>query len=97
MENYEEILIRIFRSKINYIVITETFFNYTDQDFFVLSTQDDPQYLANRFFCYDKFMKLLTENNFKCIFENKRTSKNHRHKTINFSEYSIFDLIFKKN
>ena len=41
-------------------------------------------------------MKLFKDNNFKCIFENKRTSKNHRHKTINFSEYSIFDLIFKK-
>ncbi len=97
IENYEEILVRVFQSKIKYIVITETFFNYTDQDFFVSAIKDNPQYLANRFFSYDKFMKLFKENNFKCIFENKRTPKNHRHKTINFSEYSIFDLIFKKN
>lgn len=97
IENYEEILKRVFQSKIKYIVITETFFNYTDQDFFVLAIKDNPQYLANRFFSYDKFMKLFKENNFKCIFENKRTSENHRHKTINFSEYSIFDLVFKRN
>ena len=97
IKNYEEILVRVFQSKIKYIVITETFFNYTDQDFFVLAIKDNPQYLANRFFSYDKFMKLFKENNFKCIFENKRTSENYRHKTINFSEYSIFDLIFKKN
>ena len=97
IENYEEILKRVFQSQIKYIVITETFFNYTNQDFFVSTIQDNPQYLANRFFSYDKLMKLFKDNNFKCIFENKRTSKNHRHKTINFSEYSIFDLIFKKN
>ncbi len=97
IENYEEILTKIFHSKIKYIVITETFLNYTDQDFFVSTIQDNPQYLANRFFSYDKFMKLFKENNFKCIFENKRTSKNHKHKTIDCSEYSIYDFIFKKN
>jgi len=97
IENYDEVLTKVFNSKIKYIIITETCFNYTDQDFFVSTISNNPQYLATRFFSYNKFMKLFKENNFKCIFENKRSSKNHRHRTLDYSEYNFFDFIFIKN
>lgn len=97
IQNYKEILNKVFDSKIKYIVITGTFFNFSHEDFFVSSTEDDQPYLAERFFSYDKFLKLFIDKNFKCIFKNKRGSKNYKHETIDYKEYSIFDFIFKKN
>jgi putative methyltransferase (TIGR04325 family) len=92
-----ELLTNLFSHKIKNIIITDTFFNKTNYDYFVLHDKEDRLLFPNRFFSYAKFINLFKKNAYVLQFKNKKDSRIYTHRTINNSEYFLCDLIFTKN
>ena len=93
MSDSDLFLDKIFSSKIKFILILDTFFNLGDKDFYVLHKKNKH---INKFFSYKNFHQQFIKKNYKCIYENKKNVLDYRHDSIDFSEYTICDLIFKK-
>ena len=92
-----EILKKLFSHKIKSIIITDTFFNKTNSDYFVLADKKDHLLFPNRFFSYKKFINLFKNNNYSLEFKNIKETKFYSHRTISNNEYFLCDLIFTKN
>jgi putative methyltransferase (TIGR04325 family) len=92
-----EILKKIFYNNIKNIIITDTFFNKTNFDYFVLADKEDHLLFPNRFFSYKKFINIFKNNNYSLEFNNIKETKFYSHRTISSNEYFLCDLIFTKN
>ena len=93
MSDSDFFLEKIFSSKIKFILILDTFFNLGDKDFYVLHKKNKH---INKFFSYKNFHQKLIKKNYKCIYENKKNVLDYKHDSIDISEYTICDLIFKR-
>jgi putative methyltransferase (TIGR04325 family) len=94
--DYKKILLNLFESDVKYIVITDTIFNKTNNNYFTLHKNDDFLLYPTIFFSYQKFLKLFKDNNYNLEFENKKIFKSYKHKTINKDEFFQAELIFIK-
>jgi putative methyltransferase (TIGR04325 family) len=94
--DYEKILLNLFECNVKYIIITDTIFNKTNNNYFTLHNNDDFLLYPTIFFSYQKFLKLFEDNNYNLEFENKKIFKSYTHKTINKDEFFQAELIFIK-
>jgi len=92
--DHESLLSKMFNFNSKYIIISRTFFNKLDKDFFVIQNN-----IANNIFPYkminlSNFIEFMSKNKYNLIF-NATFKSEHSHESI--KEISYKDLIFKKN
>lgn len=97
LNNYKKLLKKIFLSKIDIIIIADTFFNYTKDDFCCYQFQGRKFLYPNTFFSFKSFVKNFEQNNYKMIFHSNGKKGVYRHKSLLENEYDYKTLIFKKN
>ena len=71
MENYKEVLDKIFASRIKYIFITETIFTEMSEDIFSLQNNVGNTRFPYIFFSYKKLNQLFCDNNYKLTYNSK--------------------------
>ena len=92
--DHESLLSKMFKFNSKYIIISRTFFNLLDKDFFVIQNN-----IANNIFPYkminfDNFIKFMKKNKYQLIF-NATFKTEYSHESIKKISYK--DLIFKKD
>ena len=94
IEQYKEILEKVFKNKIKYIFITDAFFTNKSEHIFTLQNNMENVKFPNTFFSFKKFNKLFYENNYELIFQTKRVGQ-YSHNILNEDEFFKQDLIYK--
>ena len=95
LENYKDILTKVFLNKIQYIFIIETFFTNMDTDIITLQNNMENVKFPNIFFSFEKLNKLFLNNNYKLIYKTKRKVNKYSHNVLNKDDFFIRDLIYK--
>ena len=96
LNNYKKLLKKIFLSKIDIIIIADTFFNYTKNDFYCYQFQGRNFLYPNIFFSFKLFVKNFEQNNYKMIFHSNGKKGVYRHKSLLENEYDYKTLIVKR-
>ena len=91
--NHEELLKKMFKLDSKYIIISRTFFNLLNEDFFVIQNNIPNNVFPYKMINFEKFIKFMKENNYDLIF-NVNYKPQHFHEDIKELEYK--DIIFKK-
>ena len=97
LPNYKNLIKKMILSfEPEYIIIADTVFNYSYEDYYVLQVNMKPSIFPNQFISYDKFIKFMNEQNYQCVF-NFNNPSFHVHKSIKKSDYNFKHIILKKN
>ena len=97
LKNIDNVLKKIFRNRIKYIIISDIFLTIENKNFFVLGYKDEPLVLPNQFWSYNNLISQFTKNNYTILKETKESAKDYLHTSVNYNSYSKYNLIFKKN
>ena len=95
IENYMEILEKIFSNKVKNVFITETMFTNKSEDTFTLQNNMLNVKFPNIFISFKKFNKLFDENNYELVFQTKRKVGKYSHNILNKGEFFVKDLVYK--
>ena len=94
IENYLDILDKIFINKIKYVIITDTFFTERDKNIYVLSCMGNIKF-PNTFLSYKELNNIFQKNSYKQIFITKRNISQYSHDKLNTKEFFLRDIIYK--
>ena len=83
----------MFKLDSKYIIISRTFFNLLNEDFFVTQNNIPNNMFPYKMINFEKFIKFMKGNNYDLIF-NVNYKPQHFHEEIKELEYK--DIIFKK-
>lgn len=93
-KDHEKLLSKMFSFDSKYIIISRTFFNFLDDDFFVIQNNIPNNTFPYKMINFENFVKFMERNSYNLIF-NATLKSEHKHENI--TEISYKDLIFKKN
>ena len=96
LKNIDGLLDCFFKSRVKYIIITDTFLTNEENNFWVLGYKDEPLVLPCNFYSYKKLILKFKENKYFLYKRKKMSVENGLHKTINPRSYAKYNLIFKK-
>tara|TARA_B100000787_G_C16137521_1_gene270396 strand:- start:120 stop:908 length:789 start_codon:yes stop_codon:yes gene_type:complete len=95
MENYMDILDKVFEKNIEYIFIVETFFTNKNESIFTLQSNMMNTQFPNIFFSLNELNSIFEKNSYKQIYITKRKVNQYSHDKLNGQEYFVRDLIYK--
>ena len=94
--DHEKIFFKIFKFNPELIIISRTFFNLKDKDFYVLQNNIEKSLFPYKMLSFKKFEDFLKKNNYKLIFE-ANYDTNYSHDSLDKKYLQYKDIIFKKN
>jgi len=92
--DHESLLSEMFKFNSKFIVISRTFFNLLDKDFFVIQNNITNNIFPYKMINFGNFIEFMKKNKYQLIF-NATFKSEYSHESI--KEISYKDLIFKKN
>lgn len=95
-KNHNSLLNKIFRNKINTIIISDTFFNFTKKDFYSLQILGRDCLYPNKFLSYNGTLELFKKNGYKLIFSSTSSKNVYKHSMLKNEEFELKTLIFSK-
>jgi|TARA_B110000238_G_C16134621_1_gene443052 putative methyltransferase (TIGR04325 family) len=95
MENYIDILNKIFENKIKYVFIVETFFTNKNENIYTLQKNVKNTTFPNTFFSLNKLNEIFEKNSYKQIYITKRNINKYSHNKLEGKEFFFRDIIYK--
>jgi putative methyltransferase (TIGR04325 family) len=96
-KNHTTLLKQFFVNKIDTIIISDTFFNFTKKDFYSLQIQERNHLYPNKFLSFYSTIKLFKKNGYKLIFSSTNSKNIYKHSMLKNDEFELKTLIFSKN
>jgi len=95
MENYMDILNKIFENKIKYVFIVETFFTNKNEHIYSLQKNMKNTTFPYTFFSLNKLNDIFEKNSYKQIYITKRNMNKYNHNKLEGKEFFYRDIIYK--
>ena len=95
-KNYKKIILELKKYKPEYFIITRTFFQKKNSNFYSIEHCIPGSLHPYIFFSFSKFHKFFNKNGYDLIFQNSYNSNIFTHDSIDSKKFAHKDLVFKR-